>query len=305
MTPKLLVLGGGFIGSHLIEEACKRKWRVTCASKSCPPIQGSGGKFIWKKLNVDNADEFEILGNEKPDYIVNLAGYVDHQSFFNGGLDVISTHFQGTVNSIKSLYHPDLKSYLYIGSSDEYGNHLAPQREDLREAPFTCYSFAKTASIQFLEMLSRSEKFHFSVVRPFLVYGPRQKTNRFLPYVIDACLRDKTFELSHCEQVRDFCFVKDLVNAIFLILQSPKAAGQIYNVGTGKPTQLRSVVEWIVRHIGKGTPIFGAIPSRLQENMTLFPDICKIQSDLGWRPATDFEVGIDETIRYMLRNGQY
>ena len=108
-------------------------------------------------------------------------------------------------------------------------------------------------------MLSRSEKFHFSVVRPFLVYGPRQKTNRFLPYVIDACLRDKTFELSHCEQVRDFVCER-LGERNFLILQSPKAAGQIYNVGTGKPTQLRSVVEWILRHIGKGTPIFGAIP---------------------------------------------
>ena len=106
-------------------------------------------------------------------------------------------------------------------------------------------------------MLSNQE-ISLSVVRPFLVYGPRQKTNRFLPYVIDACLRDKTFELSHCEQVRDFCFVKDLVNAIFdfTVTKSGRPDLQCGNrsYSTKKCSRMDS------KTYRQGNAIFGAIP---------------------------------------------
>ena len=303
MTPKLLILGGGFIGSHVVEEACRRGWSVTCASRVKPPETQVQGGFFWTELDVTNKDQIKVLSNEHYDYIVNLAGYVDHRGFFEGGMDALYSHFFGTINSIQTLSRSALKKYLYIGSSDEYGSMPAPQTEGVREQPTTCYSFAKTASVHFLEMLARAEQFPFSVLRLFLVYGPRQKPNRFLPFVISSCLRNESFKVSDCEQIRDFCYIDDVIDAVFAALEAPHASGQVYNVGSGRPIKLKNVVSKVVKRVGSGIPVFGACANRINENMALYPDISKIQSELGWQPSTDFEVGLEKTIEYIKQNG--
>ena len=98
-----------------------------------------------------------------------------------------------------------------IGSSDEYGSNRAPQNEMQRESPISPYSFGKTASSHFLEMLNRIDNFPSCSLRLFLVYGPGQNDHRFIPQIIEGCLSDNIFNTSKGEQIRDFCFVEDIV----------------------------------------------------------------------------------------------
>ena len=71
----------------------------------------------------------------------------------------------------------------------------SPQRESQREMPISTYSFSKTASMHFLQMISKSENFPSSSVLIFLTYGPNQKLNR-LYQIINGCLGDEKFQTS-------------------------------------------------------------------------------------------------------------
>ena len=124
-----------------------------------------------------------------------------------------------------------IKRFVQIGSSDEYGNNISPQSEDMREDPITPYSYAKTALTHFLQMLHKTENFPCVILRLFLVYGPRQKLDRFIPQVITGCLKNNEFDTSHGNQLRDFCYVDDIVQAILKSFENEEVNGKILNVG--------------------------------------------------------------------------
>ena len=80
-------------------------------------------------------------------------------------------------------------------------------------------------------MLHKTENFPATVLRLFLVYGPHQKNDRLIPQVINGCLKKKKFPVSKGHQLRDFCYVDDVINAIILSLIKKKALGKVsFNV---------------------------------------------------------------------------
>ena len=95
-------------------------------------------------------------------------------TFYIKNNNIIESHFIGTLNTVYYL-NKNFEKIFYIGSSDEYGSNISPQLEKYREIPSSTYSFSKTASTHFLQMLSKSENFPSSIIRIFLTYGPGQK----------------------------------------------------------------------------------------------------------------------------------
>ena len=79
-------------------------------------------------------------------------------------------------------------------------------------------------------MLYRSENFPAVILRLFLVYGPNQNEKRFLPYLIKNSLRDNKFPVTLGEQIRDYCYVKDVINAIFLTFKTKSVLGNVINI---------------------------------------------------------------------------
>ena len=69
-----------------------------------------------------------ILKDRIFEYVLNLGGYVDHKNFSEGGKEVFETHFNGTLNLVKSINKNTLKCFIQIGSSLEYGNQKSQQR---------------------------------------------------------------------------------------------------------------------------------------------------------------------------------
>ena len=296
---KLLVIGGtGFIGHHLLKEAKIKGWIVSSLSLREPIVSRkiSDVKYFFNDLNHEI--NIKNIFSENFDYIVNLSGYINHISFFEGGDNVISEHFDNVRNIVKVINRDDLKCFINIGSSDEYGGSTSPQNENLREQCISPYSFGKTASTHFLEMLSRTESFPCCTLRLFLTYGPGQNDNRFIPQVIKGCIENKNFPTSLGEQLRDFCYVDDVVNAIIIALKSKIVLGNIYNLASGKPISIRHIIERIQLKIKSGKPEFGKLPYRNGENMELYADTTKIKNDLNWVPKISLEEGIEKTIRW-------
>ncbi len=296
-TPHLLVFGGtGFIGHHLLIAAQQKGWKMTSVSLNQPSRKRLVDNVRYLHFDLSDRSLVEKYLDEDFDYVVNLGGYINHQLFREGGSSIIDMHFTALQNMLEFLPRRNLKRFVQIGSSDEYGNDSAPQHEELREQPISPYSLAKVASTHFLQMLYLTEKFPAVILRLFLTYGPGQDSDRFLPQIIRGCLDDIPFSTSAGKQIRDFCYVEDTVGAILQALVLKGVSGEVLNIASGIPVSIREMVKKICTLTGSGKPQFGEISYRPYENMVLYADVEKAKKYLHWKPTTNLEKGLRKTI---------
>ena len=300
MSESLLILGGnGFIGKHVARKGILEGYETFILCRTSPLLTEKIKGANYLQIDLSSSKELEKIKNYKFNYVVNLSGNIDHSDIRKGGISVIEIHLISLIKFISILPKDELKGFVQIGSSDEYGNTIGPQFEDHLEQPFTPYSYAKFAATHFVKYLCRSEKFPGKVLRPFLIYGPGQKENRLVPYVIKNALKDETFKISSGEQLRDFLYIKDAVDAIFAALKNKSVNGKIINIGSGKPTTVRYVVETIVKIIGTGKPLFGSKNIRDGESQSLYPNIKFAKDVLFWEPKYSLEDGLKEYIKFL------
>jgi nucleoside-diphosphate-sugar epimerase len=300
-TDRILIAGGsGFIGRHLAARCLDDTPYVTCLGLT----ERNETELLMQDVEFGRADMTEkrslekALGGRSFEYVFNLSGYIDHTPYFEGGRKLIESHFFALLNLVDCLDKKRLKGFVQAGSSDEYGDTPAPQRETVRENPISPYSLAKTMASHFIQMLSNTEGFPGVVLRFFLVYGPGQDDKRFLPQVIKNCLKDQSFKSSEGKQLRDFCYVEDVVDAMLKAALSYSAIGHIINVASGTPISIGEVIEKVVNLIGKGKPLWGTHPYRKSENMELYADITLAKKLLNWKPCINIEDGLNKTICY-------
>lgn len=131
-----------------------------------------------------------------------------------------------------------------------------------------------------------------------MVYGPGQATNRIIPIVINNCLKNLSFETSSGKQIRDFIYIDDLIRIIYKSLRIKKSSGQVYNIGSGKPIQIKKLIKMIKNKIGTGNPLFGKIPLRKDEQIKIYPSINKIKKHFNFTIKYSIKKGLEKTIKY-------
>jgi nucleoside-diphosphate-sugar epimerase len=299
----LLIAGGtGFVGKNVAKHALNKGFNVTIISKNKPSLSNKIKNVEY--INVDINDKrrlFTKLKNRSFNYVINLSGYVNHANYFNGGNKIFETHFNGTVNLVECVNNKILKNFIQIGSSDEYGSNISPQKEQMREKPISPYSCAKVASTHFLQMLHKTHQFPVIILRLFLVYGIGQKNNRFIPQVIEGCTKKKSFPVSSGNQIRDFCYIDDVVKAIISSLRNKKSFGEVINIASGNPVKIKCVINSIIKKVGFGKADFGKIKYRDFENMKLYADVTKAKKLLKWKPTIALDEGLDLIINSKLK----
>tara|TARA_A100001011_G_scaffold312565_1_gene330057 strand:- start:180 stop:1088 length:909 start_codon:yes stop_codon:yes gene_type:complete len=294
---KLLVIGGtGFIGYHIIKEAKKRKLKVTSISLSKPKLKRFHKNVKYISLNITDYQSLKKKLKKNFDFVINAGGYGGNPDFGPSGKILFDSHYLGLINLIKVLSKKKIKKFVQIGSSDEYGRSKSPQKENYDCFPQTPYSLAKLACTNFLLNLYKINNFPVTIIRLFLVYGPKQDNNRILPHVIENCLKNKSFPLTKGEQYCDFCFIDDAVNAMFKTFNLKKTNGKIINVGSGNPIKIKKAINLICKMIGAGKPRFGKLKYKKNINMKLYPDITRAKKLIKWKPKINFLQGIKLTI---------
>ncbi len=302
--PSILVLGGtGFIGKHIIRQLVKKKWIVVCASLSLPKKKNRLKNVTYYKVNLKSFNSVKKKLNKPFQYIINLAGYIDHSNLRSDYNKIMHEHFTAVKNIIKVVPRKNLKKFVQIGSSVEYGLAKAPQKESNKLKPITTYALAKAKTSNYLKKIYKKEKYPFVIARLFLTYGPGQKKDRFIPQIISGCLKNKKFPTTSGNQIRDFCYIDDTVSAILLLLTNKKIVGTTFNVASGVPVKIKTIINLINKTIGKGTPEFNKRKLHPGENEILYADIKKIKKKLNWRPKIGLLNGLKKTITSFKKNG--
>ena len=290
---RILIVGGtGFIGYYLAKKCLSKKWIVVSFSKNFPRKLRHLKKVKYLKGDLSNKKDFKFL-DQTFDYIVNLGGYVDHinrEKTYN-------SHYKGCKNLSNFLINKNIKSFIQLGSSGEYGRVKSPQKEKLVGNPKSIYAKAKFLATKHLMNLYNDKKFPVTILRLYQAYGPKQEINRFIPIVIDACLKNKKFDCSDGKQFRDFVHVEDVVSSILLSIKNLKAKGQIINIGSGKPKKIKNIINFLVKRLNGGNPCYGKIKLRKDEILKIYPDISKAKNLLKWFPKINFHIGLNSTIR--------
>jgi nucleoside-diphosphate-sugar epimerase len=140
-------------------------------------------------------------------------------------------------------------------------------------------------------------------LRPFLIYGPSQDTNMFIPSLIHHCLEGKDFPMTKGDQTREFNYVDDIVDAYLLAAFCPKAVGEIINIGNGIEYKIKDVAEIIVKMMGSPIKLLiGNLSKRPGEASHFFCSNEKAKRLLGWFPKFSLDEGLKKTIEWFTNN---
>ena len=295
----ILIVGGtGFIGSHLAKTCLKKKFKVLILSRNIPHVKDK--QFSYISCNILNKKKLKNkIKDLKIDYVINLAGNIDHSN----NKITYQTHFLGAKNLADIFVQKKIEKFIHIGSCLEYGKKKSPHRENMRlniKALKSSYSKAKLRATNYIIDLCKKKLFPAIVLRVYQVFGPGQKSNRLIPYVIKSCLNNMNFNCSDGNQKKDFLYIEDFISILFKILnkKNKELDGKIINIGTGKPVQIKKIINLIRDSIKKGRPIFGKIKLRKDEPSLLYPNINLAFKKLKLNYKYDLLSGIQKTIAY-------
>ena len=298
MKKKLLVIGGtGFLGSHVCREAIKKNYRVISVSTKKTKFNLIK-KVKYIKCDISKSTTIKRKLNFEVDYIINFGGYVDHSDKNK----TYQSHFKGCKNLIDFYQKKKIKKFIQIGSSLEYGKTKSPHKEKIMTKKAillkSVYAKSKLLSTNYCMNAFKKNFFPVIVLRPYLVYGPGQKIDRLIPFIISKSLTNKTFPCSSGVQLRNFLFVEDFVKAIFKTLTKKNVNGEIINIGSNNNLKVKKVILMIKNYLNSGKPMFGKIKLRKDESIKYYPSIKKAKNLINWKPLIQFEKGLIQTIKY-------
>lgn len=300
----ILVTGAnGFIGSHLTRKLLKEGAEVHVLLKK--DFNQFRIKDILKNLTLWYGDlrDFQsicsCIKNSRPQIISHLAALLNVSRASDLIESMIDVNIKGTLNLLRGVIKENITLDFFIntGSSEEYGNGSVPFSEDQREIAVSPYSASKVATTYFCQMIYRSMGLPIVTLRPFLVYGPNQDTDMFIPSLIQHCLEGKDFPMTEGDQTREFNYIDDIVEAYLLAASCPQAAGEVINIGNGAEYRIKDIAEKIVHMMGDPIKLLvGALPKRSGETDHFFCNNEKARKLLGWSPKINIDEGLEKTI---------
>jgi dTDP-glucose 4,6-dehydratase len=303
---RVVVAGAaGFIGSHLCDRLLKEGLSVLALDNF---LTGSRANIA----HLDGSPQFEFLEQDitEPfrvdaavDYVVNMASPASPKDYLQYPVETLNVGSAGTRHMLELALEKDA-GFLLTSTSECYGDPLVhPQVESywgnvnpvgLR----SCYDESKRFAEAITMAYHRKHGLRTSIARIFNTYGPRMKLEdgRVVPAFLDQALRGEPMTVfGDGLQTRSFCYVSDLVDGLFRLMQSEER----FPVNLGNPRELTILqfAEEIRRLTGSPSQIvFQPLPE--DDPKQRKPDISKARRLLGWEPAVSLEEGLMATVYY-------
>jgi UDP-glucose 4-epimerase len=306
----VLVTGAtGFIGSHLVKRLVEEGARVNILSRS----EETRKNLILKdldaglkicKADLHDYDSIKMCADKvEPKKVFHLGAFVDLKRDFHTAKECVKTNIHGTLNMLNALKDINCSSFIHLGTYEVYGFNPVPFREEQPVDPLSPYSISKVCSESFCRFTNKIYNTPIVLLRLTNVYGPNQKSERLIPYVIRCCIEKKEIKSTEGNQTRDYLYVEDAIEAIIRSSITEKAISEVINIGSGKEYKVKEAVQKILDLMGSSiTPHYGRLEHRAYEPERWYCDITKAKKILGWGPRYNLEEGLRKTIRWYEEN---
>jgi nucleoside-diphosphate-sugar epimerase len=264
-----------------------------------------------KSLDVisgDIRDAFLVRTAVKDcNYVFHLAALIGIPYSYVAPGDYVMVNVMGTVNVLQACRDERTTRLVHTSTSETYGTALyVPIDEKHPMQGQSPYSASKIGADKMAESYYNSFGLPVVIARPFNTYGPRQSSRAFIPTVISQALSLKKIVMGSLEPVRDMSFVKDTAEGLIKVGLCDQVVGQTVNLGTGQGETIGTMVDMILRLVGKESMPVGQDPARIRpansEVMRLISDNTKAREICGWAPKYDLKEGLLETIEWIRKN---
>ena len=312
MTKFLITGASGFVGANFVRSLIKDENNITIFLRNNSDLWRI--RDIIPKINVKNIDLSNInavktsLKKINPEYIFHLAAYGGHPFH-----EDVSTIFQTNVmNSFNLMFSAtdvcsDLKRFINIGASTEYGPKLESMREDDVVEPITFEGISKSIQTNTAQFFAKNVKLPILTLRLFSVYGPYEQPGRLISDVVTTLIKNRTLKLSTPKPRRDFIFINDVISALEKAYKTPNIDGQIFNIGSGQDHSVSDVVDLAFKLIKKKSKISWGNKEKKREFDKMTPWIANIEKAkrlLKWEPKYSFKEGLMRTYQWYQHNQQ-
>lgn len=315
---KILVTGGaGFIGSNFIYYLLENypDCSVLCVDSLTyagnletlkPALENKNFKFIQVDI-TDRENIFKIFEDEKIDAVVNFAAESHVDRSIDNPEVFLKTNILGTQVLLDAVNKFSVKRFHQVSTDEVYGD-LPLDRPDLfftEDTPIhtsSPYSASKASADLLTQAYFKTYSTPVTISRCSNNYGPYHFPEKLIPLMIVNALHDKPLPVyGEGANIRDWLYVKDHCKAIDLILRGG-TVGEVYNIGGHNERTNLDVVKTIVKALGKSEDMIKFVKDRPGHDRRYAIDPTKIHNTLGWLPETDFDTGIQMTIKWYLEN---
>lgn len=304
---QILVTGGaGFIGARLVEALIKRGNLVKIFDDL-----SSGRISNISHLIKTGAVEF-IKGDVRDFSAVKEAGsgcdiiyHLAAQSLVPFSMERpdidMDINIKGTLNVLMAA--KDLMSkVVFTSSSTVYGNVVRiPTPEDEVLIPYSFYGLSKMAAEHYCRIYSEHFNVPTVILRLFNVYGPGNNKGLMIDLYRKLLRDQKKLELLGTgNQLKDYLYIDDAVDALLLAPDKARCKGEAYNIGSGESFTVFQIAEFMLEILGlRGVEIFARGGKAWLGDVELTrPDVSKAERDLGWKAKIDIKEGLTKTIMW-------
>ena len=317
MTKALITGGTGFIGSHLAEALLRQKWAVQViddlSTGSIENIEHlkTNDRFSYILDTVTNRPlMLELI--DRADVVFHLAAAVGVRLIVEQPVRTIETNIK-TAELVLDLCARKSKPLLLTSTSEVYGKLDRPkfgEEDDLVLGPTSkvrwCYAASKIIDEFLAKAYFKERGLPAVVVRLFNTIGPRQtgQYGMVVPRFVQQAIRREPISVyGDGKQRRSFTWVEDVVQAMILLIQHPKAYGEIFNIGHTKDITIYDLVAMVKKMIASHSEIIlilyqQAYEPGFEDMPRRLPDITKIEQLIGYRPSIDLPTMLERIIMH-------
>jgi UDP-glucuronate decarboxylase len=318
-TTLLLTGAGGFLGGFLLDVLAA--WNREAGERPCRIVALDNFRTGLPERVRHLADDAHVqfISHDvsralspapEVDWVVHAASIASPTFYRRFPLETIDVNVNGTWGMLE-LARRGVRSMLHLSSSEIYGDpppSAIPTPESYWghvscTGPRACYDESKRLGETLCSTYFRKHGTPVKVVRPFNVYGPGQRLDdrRIMPDLVAAALAGEPLVLySDGRATRSFCYVRDAVRAMLLVLLSA-ADGEAFNVGNEEEITIGGLAELLASVAARPRL---AVEYRVSEDRDYLadnpqrrcPDLSKLRTRTRWRPEVSLEEGLRRTL---------
>ena len=334
---KLLITGGsGFIGSALIRYIINQTLdsiinidKLTyAANQSVLREIEDSPRYAFEKVDICDLKALEsIFEKYQPDAVMHLAAESHVDRSIAGAGDFIQTNIVGTYTLLevaKNYWYTldeakkSIFRFHHISTDEVYGDLSSSEPAFTEQSPYhpsSPYSASKAASDHLVYAWHRTYGLPVIISNSSNNYGAYQHTEKLIPLMISNALMGKSLPIyGDGQQIRDWLFVEDHVEALYLILTRGRI-GERYNIGGNCEKTNLEVVKIICQLLEELIPdkpnnivhyedLITYVKDRPGHDVRYALDCSKIYDELGWLPRESFNSGIRKTVEWFIMNNK-
>ncbi len=310
---KYLVTGGaGFIGSNFIRVLLKKFDDIEVVNLDKLTYAGNlenlkdieaDKRYTFVKGDICDVNVVEQVA-DGADIIVNFAAESHVDRSINDPSSFLRTDVFGTHNLLEAARKFD-SGFVQISTDEVYGSISEGSFfETSALSPSSPYSASKAGAELLAVSYFKTYNLPVLITRSSNNFGPYQHPEKLIPLFITNAIENKDLPVyGDGRQVRDWLFVEDNCDAILSVIDKGKN-GEIYNIGGGNEFANIEITNKILSLLKKPKSLIRFVKDRPGHDSRYSVDCSKI-SQLGWKPAHDFEMAMSKTIQWYAANRQW